>query len=384
MKRITLIAIALLALFGLPSLAHAQNMLAGKSLHLYQQSTLPSNLSGNMGIYNLNGVLISHQAGVDQTVLSCSTCTTNVLPYFDTLSGNTAKPSAWFYNSASDQFCGGGASNPYCVRLDNGNGVASIGYDIGIADGNYIQNDTVGTKIYHAGSVLTQTLTVGGTETLRTAGVVESTTGGFKFPDATIQTSAATNTANSLFVDPAGMVTTTTANCGGGHTKNSEVYESLSNTVTAPTMRTTSNAFMLTSAGHITGGVFWTEATSVTMTVALWEAGNNNTTASATCTVAVTTAGKYSCTFASPVASVVGGSWAISVFSGNQVYTTIANCSTGAYYNNPPPVASISTAVIGGPNLLWTGSFFADSTTGIAKPSSGGAAYPISPTFTIP
>jgi len=171
----------------LPVTALAQQPLAGSSLRLSSQSTTPNNLVGNSGVFNLNGRYTWHTGGGNQTILSCAACTTNVLPYFDTLSGVTALPSNWFYNSTSKQFCSEGSSNTMCVRIDETLGVASIGYHIQVADGNYVQNDTVGTKIYHAGNVLTQTLTSGGTETLQTAGVVESTTGGFKLPTGAIQ-----------------------------------------------------------------------------------------------------------------------------------------------------------------------------------------------------
>ena len=121
MKKITTLFLLLL----LPVPSHAQSALAGTDLRLAPQSSAPSNLSGRAGIYNLNGVYVWHNtSNVDGPILECPTCTTNVLPYFDTLSGNTALPSAWFYNSGSSQFSGAGASNPYCVRLDNGGGVA--------------------------------------------------------------------------------------------------------------------------------------------------------------------------------------------------------------------------------------------------------------------
>jgi hypothetical protein len=184
MKRILLTLIALLAM---PATALAQQPLAGSSLRLGSQSSVPNNLVGNSGVFNLNGRFTWHTGGTDQTVLSCAACTTNVLPYFDTLSGITALPSAWFYDSTDKQFCGAGASNPYCVRLDDTGGVASIGYHIGIADGNYVQNDSIGTKIYHNGNNFAQTLGSGASEEWQVKGIVESTTGGFKLPTGAIQ-----------------------------------------------------------------------------------------------------------------------------------------------------------------------------------------------------
>lgn len=362
MKRI-LISVALFLL--LPAAALAQQPLAGSSLRLSSQPSLPNNLNGNSGVYNLNGRYTWHTGGTDQTILSCATCSTNVLPYFDTLSGVTALPSNWFYNSGSKQFCSEGASNTMCIRLDESGGVADIGYHIGIGDGNFIQSDTVGTKIFHNGANFAQTVGSGAAEEWQVKGKIESTTGGYVFPDATVQTTAATGgSVPDILYSPVSIALAAVSN------------NTIATVNTTAQNFTTAQKFSMIAFGKtcIAGHGYWAGG-AVTLRIKLCNAG----VALASKDIAVAGAGAFTATFASGVAMTPGKSYFISVWD-----TTGAAGHYTSYGVANALFLSGNNAIYAGPSIIWAGFAWYDSGGGDGVPDTvtgNTEVYPIEPVF---
>jgi len=227
----------------------------------------------------------------------------------------------------------------------------------------------------HSGTL---TLKCDGCTTILSApGIVESTIGGFKFPDATVQTTAANFGANALLIDPDKWASDTIAQCAGGHAWYAN-----------PASRaTTSSAtrFQVLLPATITGVRFFSAVTAASSYVCrVW---NFNGVSGATGSVSTTGVGHYQCNFSSPVSFSlgVGKTYKVSVYGGDTgggtTTTRLESCSGSM----PVPGIPGGPSQNGGPNLMWGALGDESAGDGDTFPNVNSSnVYVITPVFTVP
>jgi hypothetical protein len=367
----------LAGIFMLSCAALAVEPLAGTDLRLESQTTAPANLSGRAGLYNKLGAFTWHTAAnVDLPVLQCSACSSPALAYV--AADGTIATSSFYFNSGAKQVCDASAIGSYCLRLNSVGGVATIGYDIGALDGNYVQSDTTGTKVFHNGANFAQSVGSGASEEWEVNGKIHSQTGGYVFPDSTVQTTAATNAATSANITPSFVTAATTGALipQGTGSNNS-----------------TGLTWLVTAMNKTATGVrFSWAAAATTVTVKLWSCtvaqfGSvpSGCVQLASATGAATTNNDQIISFSSGVALTAFTVYATTVYdtSGTNITQTTGGSARQAQLIGGGSVFNAGNCLPAGPAFEWCRSdlFGAGGGGGGAPLNGGGGGYYAEPVF---
>jgi len=177
-------------IFFLSPAVRAQQPLAGSDVRLSPQTAAPSNLNGRAGIFNLNGVFTWHtSANVDLPALACASCTNNRILYFN--SGTGQAGTALIVGGNSDS-------------LFDTSGLYGVRFNTAYVETGYNTQNQAATWGWRAKSNLIEAVTNGNVVFNDNGSVavfahqVENDVGGYKFPDGTVQTTAASVTANAI------------------------------------------------------------------------------------------------------------------------------------------------------------------------------------------